>query len=109
MNTKPRVLFVRSFDPYNTGYYYKRAFQRLDINLIDQIFTPYQVPPRLAHIKADLLVLCDSGTLAHFHDLNDFQGLKGFISIDSSHKFEIHQNYVNQYNFDIVWVAQKHV
>ncbi len=106
---KKRIVFLRSIVPYTASFYYFNAMQKLDIDLIEIPFDPRKQQPEIEFPKADLLLLVDCGLPIDFPGLHGYFGPKGYISIDSCHKLNIHKAYCNKYDFDYIWVAQKHV
>ncbi|MBI2027354.1 MAG: glycosyltransferase family 1 protein [Deltaproteobacteria bacterium] len=115
MRTPPRILLIRSSDPYNTGVYYSRAFKQLDVPFSEVLFDPahFSVMQMAQEVSLKnpyhFVLVCDSGKLPEIDFLVEEKCPKGFISIDSCHKFKMHQEFIKKYKFDYVWVAQKQV
>jgi hypothetical protein len=103
-----RIVFLRSTASY-TNYFYYKALQKLNIDLIDFPFDPHKPQTEIEFPEADLLLLVDCGLPVDFPNLKRYSCPKGYISIDSCHKLNIHKAYCDKYNFDYIWVAQKHV
>ena len=106
---KLKVALLRNTTHYHFAYYYFKALKKMNIDLIDIPFNPHERQPQRSFQKSDLLLLVDCGLPVEFPGLEEYNGLKGYVSIDSCHKLNIHKKYCEKYNFDVVWVAQKHV
>ncbi|MEW6614201.1 MAG: glycosyltransferase [Thermodesulfobacteriota bacterium] len=104
-----RVVFLHSIVPYNTSYYYFKALKSLNVELIDVPFDPHKPQPDKPLPEGDLLLLIDCGLPVCFPSLKKYNCPKGFVSIDSCHKLEIHRDYCDENEFDYIWVAQKHI
>jgi hypothetical protein len=109
MSTTPRVVFLRSTKPYTTAGYYFKAMSTLDVDLVDVPFDPDKPQDGLELPEGDLLLLVDSGVPVAFPALKGYKCPTGYVSIDSCHKLDIHKAYCEEYGFDYIWVAQKHV
>ena len=106
---KLKVTLLRNTTSYHFAYYYYKALRKLNIDLIDIPFNPHERQPARSFQESDLLLLVDCGLPVEFPGLEEYNGLKGYVSIDSCHKLNIHKEYCEKYNFNITWVAQKHV
>jgi len=109
MGRTPRVVFLRSTLPHTTAGYYLKAFRRLDVDLVDVPFDPREPQDGLRVPEGDLILLVDCSLPVELPALDACKGPKGYVSIDSCHKLEIHKRYCERYGFDFIWVAQKHV
>ncbi|MEO5333852.1 MAG: glycosyltransferase [Magnetococcus sp. YQC-5] len=107
MNKK--ILLLRSHDLYNTGVYFAKGFHELGVDLIDIQFDPHKPVFPSKFPQADLLLIVDSGLPVIVPGHETYAGMVGYLSIDSAHKLQIHKTYINQCDFDLIWVAQKHV
>jgi len=107
--SKKKVVYLKSTIPHTTSEYYSNALNGLDVDLVEILFNPHEEQPHRIFEEADLLLFVDCGLPVEFPGLEAFQGCKAYVSIDSTHKLKIHQDYVKKYDFDQVWVAQKHV
>ncbi len=108
-NRRKKVILLRNQASYNPGIYFAKGLMDLGVELIDIPIDINQPQPRREFAKADLLLVIDSYKPVEFPGIENFPGPKGFYSIDSCHKLAIHKAYVEKYNFDCIWVAQKHV
>ena len=106
---KLKVILLRNITRYHFAYYYFKALKKMNIDLIDIPFDPHKRQPVRSFQKGDLLLLVDCGLPVEFPGLEEYNGLKGYVSIDSCHKLNMHKEYCEKYNFNVVWVAQKHV
>jgi len=93
----------------DTNLFYLKALRQMDINLIDIPFDPRANQAETKFPSGDLLLLVDCGLPVIFPELENYRYRKDYVSIDSCHKIDIHQQYCNQYKFDHIWVAQKHM
>jgi len=109
MRRKKKVIYLRSSFNNTASDFYSRALRSLDIDYHEILFNPHEKQLERKFDDADLLLLVDCGLPVVFPGLEDYQSPTGYVSIDSCHKLEIHQKYINKYNFSYVWAAQKHV
>lgn len=109
MKSRPKIVFLRSTIPYTASNYYFNGFTQMDIDLVEVPFDPHGSQDGLKIPEGDFLVLVDCGLPVDFPALNDYRTPKGYVSIDSCHKLDIHKAYCAKNNFDRIWVAQKHV
>lgn len=107
--SKKRVIYLKSNIPHTTSEYYSNALNQMDIDLVEILFDPHEQQPHRDFGDGDLLLFVDCGLPVEFPGMEEFNGCKAYISIDSTHKLKTHQDYVSKYNFDRVWVAQKNV
>lgn len=109
MGNRFRVVFLRSTIPFTTAAYYYKALKQLDIDLLDVPFNPHRPQKDLKVPDGDLVLLVDCGLPVEIPALEDCGSPKGYISIDSCHKADIHKAYCEKYRFDHIWIAQKHM
>lgn len=113
MSRRQKVIFLKAEKPYSASFYYSqglsRGLNRLDIDLVEIPFSPYEQQPKRDLPSADLLLIVDCGLPVEFPGLEDYRSPKGFVSIDSCHKLDLHKAYQQKYRFDLIWVAQKHM
>ncbi|MBI4620562.1 MAG: hypothetical protein HY739_10425 [Desulfobacterales bacterium] len=95
-----RIVFLHSIISYTASYYYFKAIKSLDVGLIDIPFDPHKPQPNDPLPEGDLLLLVDCGLPVSFASLKEYGCPKGFVSIDSCHKFKIHKDYCDEYKFD---------
>ncbi|MCH9744285.1 MAG: glycosyltransferase [Gammaproteobacteria bacterium] len=104
-----KIIILRSLLQNTTSYFYYVALQQFGHELIDIAFDHEAEQPERVFPDADLLILPDCGLPKVFPGLENFKGMKAYISVDSCHRLDVHQKYIDRYQFDYVFVAQKHV
>lgn len=107
MLKKPKIVFLKSTIPYTASFYYFKGMQKADVDIIEIPFDPHKQQPEIDFPEADLLLLIDCGLPVDFPGLKKYTCPKGYVSIDSCHKLDIHKTYCEKYQFDHIWVAQK--
>lgn len=109
MSKKFKIVFLRSNKPFSFASSYFNAMKRLDVDVVDVPFDPHVPEYDMPLPEGDFLLMVDCGKPVDFHGLKDYRGPTGYVSIDSCHKFAMHKAYCEKYEFDHIWVAQKHM
>lgn len=109
MTIKPKIVFLKSVLPNTASQYYFNAIKKLGIDLSVISFHPHEQQPAIDFPEADLLLLVDCGLPVKFPGIKKYPSPKGYVSIDSCHKLDIHKSYCKWAGFDYIWVAQKHI